>query len=81
MLGQLVKDSQIDNHDVWRYNLNAHDDELLICRTFFTVFAEAKMGAFWNAILDSEKQLFTNDKFLSSASDESEYVNQKLSII
>ena len=31
---------------------------------------EAKLGLFWNIILDGEKQLFTNDKFLSSASDD-----------
>lgn len=33
-------------------------------------FSESKLGSFWNIVTDSEKQIFTNEKFLASASDE-----------
>lgn len=34
--------------------------------------AEAKFSSFWNLILDEKKPLFTTEKFLSQASEESE---------
>ncbi|KAL3857310.1 hypothetical protein ACJMK2_011991 [Sinanodonta woodiana] len=34
------------------------------------ISAESKLQSFWNIVLDSQKQLLTNEKFLSSVSDE-----------
>lgn len=36
------------------------------------LLAEAKFSSFWNLLLDEKKLLFTTDKFLSQANDESE---------
>lgn len=38
---------------------------------YFFVSAEAKFSNFWNLILDEKKPLFTTEKFLSQANDES----------
>ncbi len=40
---------------------------------FFCLFvsAEAKFSSFWNLILDEKKPLFTTEKFLSQANEES----------
>lgn len=40
----------------------------------FSLFllAEAKFSSFWNLLLDEKKPLFTTDKFLSQANEESE---------
>ncbi|XP_013411317.1 eIF-2-alpha kinase activator GCN1 [Lingula anatina] len=43
---------------------------LLIRISLADVEVESKLGQFWTIILDSEKQLFLNEKFLSSASDD-----------
>lgn len=36
------------------------------------LLAEAKFSSFWNLLLDEKKPLFTTDKFLSQANEESE---------
>lgn len=38
----------------------------------FFLLAEAKFSSFWNLLLDEKKPLFTTDKFLSQANEESE---------
>ncbi len=35
-----------------------------------SLFSEAKLASFWNLILDEKKPLFSNEKFLSQASEE-----------
>lgn len=41
---------------------------------FVSLSAEAKFSSFWNLILDEKKPLFTTEKFLSQASEESKAV-------
>ena len=33
-------------------------------------FVESKLETFWNVVLDADKMIFTNEKFLSQASDD-----------
>ena len=35
------------------------------------------MGAFWNIVLDKNKQLFVNNKFLTSASENGKFIFKK----
>lgn len=45
---------------------------LLHIVTFILFLPEAKFSNFWNLILEEKKPLFTTDKFLSLANEESE---------
>lgn len=42
------------------------------CCDALPLSAEAKFSSFWNLLLDEKKPLFTTDKFLSQANEESE---------
>ena len=34
---------------------------------------DAKLASFWNLVTDDDKQIFSNDKFLSQASDNGQF--------
>lgn len=40
--------------------------------TFYPLLTEAKFSSFWNLLLDEKKPLFTTEKFLSQANEDSE---------
>ncbi|XP_071180493.1 stalled ribosome sensor GCN1-like [Mytilus edulis] len=43
---------------------------LLVKLSLVDIQAETKMGPFWSVVLDAQKQLFINDKFLSQVGDD-----------
>jgi hypothetical protein len=60
--------SQSTNHSVVFEFLVAAS--VLAKLSLVDIQAEAKLSAFWSIVLDANKQLFTNDKFLLQLSDE-----------